>query len=686
MDNPLLDENHLLPSFSQIKPEHVEPAIDAILDDIRSELEALLNQNINYTWSNLVDPLDSMHDRLSKAWSPIQHMNSVVNSDELRAAHNACLPKLSAYWSELGQNKRLYEAFNSLAESAEFGSFDTAQQRVINNSLRDFRLSGVALSAQKQQRYREIAELLSKLTSEFEEHVLDSTNAWSKLVTDSGLLDGLPETALAVAKKMANQKNLSGWLLTLDFPCYIAVMTYASQRQLREELYEAFSTRASDQGPHDSQYNNSAVMAEILKLRHEQAQLLGFTDYAEYSLQTKMAESPNHVLSFLDDLAKRSLSMAKTEFTDLTQFASEHLGLAELKAWDVTYASDKLRTHLFDISEQHIKTYFPAFRVIDGLFKVVERLYGLSITQIEGVDTWHSDVQFFQIKDASGQLRGKFYLDLYARPKKRGGAWMDDCITRRLTGGKVQMPVAYLTCNFTPPADGKPSLLTHSEVTTLFHEFGHGLHHMLTKINYAGVSGINGVEWDAVELPSQFMENWCWEKQALALFSAHYESGEPLPDALLDKMLKAKNFQSGMQMVRQLEFAIFDLRIHAEYDPEQGDRIYQVLQQVREQVSVYEPPVFNRFPHSFSHIFAGGYAAGYYSYKWAEVLSSDAFSLFEEQGIFDQSTGKHFLNSILEKGGSQKALDLFVAFRGREPEIDALLRHTGIVGSKAQSA
>ncbi len=685
MDNPLLSETHLLPMFSVIKAEHVEPAVDTILADNRAALEKLLDGESKYTWSSLIEPLDTMHDRLHQAWSPVSHLNSVMNSDQLRDAYNACLPKLSAYWSELGQNKALYEAFNSIADSPEYASFDVAQQRVVDNSLRDFRLAGVALSPDNQTRYREIAETLSRLTSEFDEHVLDTTNAWSKLVTDINLLEGIPETALAVAKQSAQQKDQSGWLLTLDFPCYIAVMTYADNRQLREEFYTAFSTRASDQGPHDQQYDNAVLMTEILQLRYEKAQLLGFDNYADYSLQTKMAESPQHAMEFLNDLAKRSLPMAKKELTDLTEFASQQLNISQLKAWDITYVSDKLRTHLFDISQQQIKVYFPAHRVINGLFKVVERLYGLTIQQLDGIDSWHDDVQFFEIKDSSNQIRGSFYLDLYARAKKRGGAWMDDCVTRRRVGDHVQTPVAFLTCNFTPPADGKPSLLTHDEVTTLFHEFGHGLHHMLTRIDYSGVSGINGVEWDAVELPSQFMENWCWEKQALAMFSGHHQTGEPLPDDLLEKMLKAKNFQCGMQMVRQLEFSIFDLRIHAEYDPQQGDRIYQILQAVRDQVAVLEPPAFNRFPNSFSHIFAGGYAAGYYSYKWAEVLSSDAFSRFEENGIFDAETGQSFLNNILEKGGSQKALDLFVAFRGREPEIDALLRHSGIAETDTQS-
>ncbi|MCH9698839.1 MAG: oligopeptidase A [Gammaproteobacteria bacterium] len=679
MENPLLVENQELPLFSLIKPEHVEPAIDTILADNRAGLSELLNQNSHYSWANLIEPLDTMHDRLSKAWSPVQHMNAVVNSDELREAYNACLPKLSAYWTELGQNKQLYLAYQNIADSSEYSVLDHAQQQVIKNALRDFKLSGVALTDQKQQRYREIAEQLSKLTSQFEENVMDSTNAWSKHVTDAAILEGMPETALAVAEQTAQQRDLPGWVLTLDFPCYLAVMMYADNRDLRQELYEAFCTRASGQGPHDSQYDNTGIMAEILELRHEQAQLLDFENYAELSLQTKMAEDPDQVQSFLEDLAKRSVPIARKEFEELKGFAQQQLGLDDLNPWDAVFASEKMRSHLYSISQQDIKVYFPVQRVIEGLFKVVERLYGLSITQLNGIDTWHSDVQFFEIRDGNHQLRGKFYLDLYARPKKRGGAWMDDCADRRKTEKRVQTPIAFLTCNFTPPASGQPTLLTHDEVNTLFHEFGHGLHHMLTRIDYPGVSGINGVEWDAVELPSQFMENWCWEPEALALFSGHYETGAPLPAEMLEKMLKAKNYQSGMQMVRQLEFAIFDMRIHKEYDPQQGDRIYDILNQVRDQVSVLKAPGYNRFAHSFGHIFAGGYAAGYYSYKWAEVLSSDAFSLFEENGIFDKKTGKHFLTSVLEKGGSQQALDLFVAFRGRQPEIHALLRHTGIV-------
>jgi oligopeptidase A len=455
-------------------------------------------------------------------------------------------------------------------------------------------------------------------------------------------------------------------------------MTYADNRELRREHYEAFATRASDQGPHAGHWDNSENMEKILALRHEKARLLGFSNYAELSLATKMAEKPNDVTDFLEDLADRSWRHARKDRAELREFAKKYYGIKDLQAWDMAYYSEKMRQHFYQLSQEEVKTYFPITRVLPGLFAIVEKLYGLQISELTSFDSWHPDVRFFEIHDKHGQLRGQFYLDLYARTKKRGGAWMDDCVSRKRFDDTIQTPVAYLTCNFTPPTGDTPALLTHDEVTTLFHEFGHGLHHMLTQVDHLGVSGINGVEWDAVELPSQFMENWCWEKEALALMSGHYQTGEPLPDALFDKMIAAKNFQAGMIMVRQLEFSLFDFRIHRDYDPQKGGRIYETLEQVREQVAVVRPPKFNRFAHSFSHIFAGGYAAGYYSYKWAEVLSSDAFSLFEEKGIFDPETGHAFLTNILEKGGSQNAMELFINFRGRKPTIDALLRHNGI--------
>jgi oligopeptidase A len=677
MNNPLL-ANSPLPMFSKIKPEHVVPAIDQLLSDARASVEQHLQATQHYTWENLVEPLEDADDKLGKAWSPVSHMNSVVNSDELREAYNACLPKLSVYSTEMGQNEALFKAYRFIADSDEFASLDTAQQKIIRNALRDFKLSGIDLDDKKKQRYKEISQELSALASNYEENLLDATNAWSKLIRDVDDLAGLPESALAQAKQTAASHNEDGWMITLQFPSYISVMTYADNRELRREHYEAFATRASDQGPHAGHWDNSENMEKILALRHEKARLLGFNNYAELSLATKMAEKPDDVVAFLEDLADRSWRHARKDLAELRDFAKKHYGIKDLQAWDMAYFSEKMRQHFYQLSQEEVKTYFPVTRVLPGLFAIVEKLYGLQISELTGFDSWHPDVRFFEIHDEHGQLRGQFYLDLYARAKKRGGAWMDDCVSRKRSDDHIQTPVAYLTCNFTPPAGDTPALLTHDEVTTLFHEFGHGLHHMLTQIDHLGVSGINGVEWDAVELPSQFMENWCWEKEALALMSGHYQTGEPLPDALFDKMLAAKNFQSGMIMVRQLEFSLFDFRIHRDYDPQKGGRIYETLEQVREQVAVVRPPKFNRFAHSFSHIFAGGYAAGYYSYKWAEVLSSDAFSLFEEKGIFDPETGKAFLINVLEKGGSQNAMELFVNFRGRKPTIDALLRHNGI--------
>ncbi|RLW67683.1 MAG: oligopeptidase A [gamma proteobacterium symbiont of Stewartia floridana] len=666
-----------LPPFSRIEPPMVEPAIDALLQANRQTMESLLNTIASPSWGNFVEPLEVVEDRLSRTWSPVSHMNSVVNHDELREVYNACLPKLSDYATEVGQNSKLCEAYKKVAEQADL---DDAQKKMLENTLLEFRLSGVDLPEDKKQRFKEISQSLSKLTTKFEENLLDATNAWSKLISDPEQLAGLPESAMALAKQTAEQREQQGWLLTLEFPSYFPVMTYADQRELRRELYEAYATRASDCGPDAGKWDNSEVMEQILALRHEQAQLLGYNNYAERSLARKMARTTEEVMSFLTDLAQRSKAQAERELAELTQFASENYGIDQLEAWDIGYYSEKLRQHRHAISQEELKPYFPETRVIPGMFAVVERLYGIRIQSVEGVDTWHPDVRFYEIRDKQNQLRGQFYLDLYARPKKRGGAWMDECATRFFSESVDQVPVAYLTCNFSPPVADQPALFTHDEVETLFHEFGHGLHHMLTRIDYPAVAGINGVAWDAVELPSQFMENWCWEQQALELISGHVESGEPIPDELFQRLHGAKNFQSAMQMVRQLEFSIFDFRIHQEYDPDQGGRIYQILDQVREQVSVIKPPSWNRFPHGFSHIFAGGYAAGYYSYKWAEVLSADAFSRFEEQGIFSQEAGQAFLQEILEQGGSKDAMELFVAFRGREPQIEPLLRHSGISG------
>jgi oligopeptidase A len=677
MTNPLLDQNGL-PPFSKIKPEHVKPAIEALLAESRQLVEQLLQQNSEYSWDNLVEPLDAMDDRINRAWSPVSHMNSVVNSEALRDAYNECLPILSEYGTEMGQHQGLYHAYRQIADGDEYQRLDTAQKKVIDNTLRDFRLSGIALDQAARDRYKAIQQELSRLTSQYSDNVLDATNGWQKQLTDESLLAGLPESARSLAKQTAAQRGVEGWVFTLEFPSYYPVLTYADNRDLREELYTAYVTRASDQGPQACQWDNTGIMEQILALRHEAALLLEYSNYAERSLATKMAESTDHVMSFLEDLTQRSRPAAQKELEEVRDFARELHGHDNLLAWDIAYYSEKLRQKKYAISQEELKPYFPEPRVVSGLFAIVERLYGLQIEAVAGVDTWHEDVAFYRIRDAAGELRGEFYLDLYARPHKRGGAWMDECISRRRSAAGLQIPVAYLTCNFSPPIGDKPALFTHDEVITLFHEFGHGLHHMLTRIDYAGVSGISGVAWDAVELPSQFMENWCWEREALDLFSGHFESAEKIPEALYQRMRQARNFQSAMQMIRQLEFAIFDLRIHRDYNQESGARIHDTLNAVREQVAVIEVPAFNRFENGFTHIFGGGYAAGYYSYKWAEVLSADAFSAFEENGIFCRDTGNKFLECILEQGGSRDPMELFREFRGREPSIDALLRHSGL--------
>jgi oligopeptidase A len=687
-ENPLLgmSKKSALPPFQHIKPEHVEPALEALIKSNREQIETLLKENQHYTWDNLIQPLEDMDDRLGRLWSPVSHMNSVVNSDELRDAYNNGLPLLSEYSTEMGQNVELYQAYQAIKDSPEFSKLEEAQKKIIDNALRDFHLSGIDLPDDKKKRYREIRKELSKLTSKYEENVLDATQAWSKHITDEKQLAGLPESALAMSKQAAEAKELEGWLFTLNFPSYYAVVSYADDRALREEMYQAYSTRASDQGPNAGKWDNSKVMEDILELRHEVAVLLGYQNYAERSLATKMAETPDQVLTFLHDLAKRSKPMAKQELSELTGFAKQEHGVSDLSAWDIAYYGEKLRQHTFDFSQEDLKPYFPETKVIPGMFAVVKRLYGISINEVDAssvnaVETWHDDVHFYEIRDKKNELRGQFYLDLYSRDKKRGGAWMDDCMGRkRNVDGSLQIPVAYLTCNLTQPIGDDPALFTHDEVTTLFHEFGHGLHHMLTKVEYIGVSGINGVAWDAVELPSQFMENWCWEREALDLIAAHYQTGDAIPEELFNKMYAAKNFQAGMQMVRQIEFSLFDFRMYYEYKPESksAGSIQKILDEVRNEVSVLIPPSYNRFQHGFSHIFAGGYAAGYYSYKWAEVLSADAFSLFEEKGIFDSETGDAFLECVLEQGGTKEPMELFKKFRGREPEIDALLRHSGI--------
>ncbi|MEN3159227.1 oligopeptidase A [Alkalimonas sp. NCh-2] len=675
--NPLLEFTDL-PPFSAIKPEQVKPAVETAIAKARDSVEQVLQQS-SFSWENLVVALEEGSDRLGKLWSPVSHLNSVLNSQELREAYESCLPLLSEFSTWLGQHEGLYQAYRQLADSADFASLSTAQQKVIANALRDFKLSGIGLPSEKKQRYGEIQSRLSELSSTFSNHTLDATQAWHKHLTDESQLAGLPDDAKAAAAEEAKNRELDGWVLTLEFPSYLPVMTYADDRSLREEVYQAYCTRASDQGPHAGQFDNSAIIEETLALKHELAQLLDFANAAEESLATKMAESPAQVLDFLQDLARRAKPQAEKELAELKAFAQSEYQHSDLQAWDVAYYAEKLKQARYAISDEQLRPYFPETKVVPGLFAVIEKLFGMTVREREGVDVWHPDVRFYDIFDSSGALRGSFYLDLYARSKKRGGAWMDDCRGRRiLSTGELQNPVAYLTCNFNKPVGGKPALFTHDEVVTLFHEFGHGLHHMLTQVDAAAVAGINGVAWDAVELPSQFLENWCWQPEALQLISGHYQTGEALPQDLLDKMLAAKNFQSAMFLVRQLEFALFDFRLHAEYQPELGGRVQALLDEVRQQVSVIIPPRFNRFQHGFSHIFAGGYAAGYYSYLWAEVLSSDAFGRFEEEGVFNPQTGRDFLQWILERGGSAEPMELFKGFRGREPSNEALLRHMGI--------
>lgn len=674
-NNPLLQDFDL-PPYSQIKPEHVEPAVDQILADSRTAIAKLLErQQTNPSWDGLVLALDELGARLGRAWSPVSHLNSVCNSPELRAAYEACLPKLSEYWTEMGQNKPLFQAYEALAQSPAAADFDVAQKTILEHALRDFRLSGIDLPAEQQKRYGEIQMRLSELTSKFSNQLLDATQAWTKHITDEAVLSGLTDSAKAQMKQAAEAKGLDGWLITLEFPSYYAVMTYADDRALREEVYAAYCTRASDQGPNAGQNDNGPLMAEILDLRQELARLLGFANYSELSLASKMAESTDQVLSFLRDLAVRSKPFAEQDLAELKAFAAEQ-GLDDLQSWDVGYYSEKLRQQRYSISQEEVRAWFPVDKVLSGLFAIVQKLYGIEIRELKGFDTWHPDVRLFEITE-NGQHVGRFFFDLYARANKRGGAWMDGARDKRRTAdGKLIAPVANLVCNFTPPVGGKPALLTHDEVTTLFHEFGHGLHHLLTRVEHAGASGINGVAWDAVELPSQFMENWCWEPEGLALISGHHETGEALPQAMLDKMLAAKNFQSGLMMVRQLEFSLFDFELHASHGD--GRSVLDVLEGVRNEVSVLRPPAYNRFANGFAHIFAGGYAAGYYSYKWAEVLSADAFSKFEEEGVFNADTGRAFREAILARGGSQEPMVLFVDFRGREPSIDALLRHLGL--------
>ncbi|HMC13372.1 MAG TPA: M3 family metallopeptidase [Gallionellaceae bacterium] len=681
MNNPLLNFASL-PRFAEIKPEHVAPAVEQLLAENRALVARLLSNVASPTWDNFMQPLDDANERLSRAWGQVGHLNAVMNSPELREVYNASLPRITQYYAELGQNLGLFNKVKAIRSGAEFATLNSARQKIIENELRDFRLGGAELPEDQKARLLAIQEELAALSSKFSDNLLDATNAYTWLVEDEMELSGIPGDDLQAAREAARTTGKEGWLFTLKAPSYLAVMQYAHNRELRERMYRAYSTRASELD--GASMDNTPLMTDILKLRAEEAKLLGFAHYAELSLVAKMANTPQQVTDFLRELARRARPFAERDLAELRNFAKTKLNITELQAWDVSYASEHLRQQRYAFSEQEVKQYFPEDVVLPGMFKLVETLFGLSV-RLSQAPLWHEAVRFFDILDADGKLVGQFYLDLYARNSKRGGAWMDDAITRRRIGPDsqadrgIQTPVAYLNCNFSVPIGNKPALFTHDEVITLFHEFGHGLHHLLTQVEDLGVSGINGVEWDAVELPSQFMENFCWEWDVLQNMTRHVDSGEKLPRALFDKMLAAKNFQSGLQTLRQIEFALFDMRLHCDYDPNSAQTVQQLLDEVRRKVAVLFPPEFNRFPNSFSHIFAGGYAAGYYSYKWAEVLSADAYGLFEESGILNHAVGNQFRSEILAMGGSRSAMKSFVAFRGREPSIDALLRHSGLL-------
>ncbi|AXT48230.1 MULTISPECIES: M3 family metallopeptidase [Chromobacterium] len=671
--NPLLDFSGLT-RFAEIKPEHISPAIDELLSAARAAVARLTAEQGAPSWESFVDPLTDATEHLSRAWGVVGHLNAVVNTPELREAYNANIPRISEFWTEMGQNLDLYARFKALAASPEHDGYSAARKKIVSNDLRDFRLSGAELPQAEKERFAAIQTRLAELSAKFEQNVLDATDAFSLYIEDKAELSGVPEDSLELFAAAAAGDDKSGYKITLQFPFYFPVLQYADNRALREKLYQANVQRASEFGP--AERDNSPIIREKLQLAREEAQLLGFANFAELSLFTKMAESPEQVIAFLRDLAARAKPFAVKDRQELEAFAAAELGLAKLEAWDLAYAAEKLRVARYAFSEQEVKQYFPESKVLPGLFGVVSTLFGVEVRP-SSAPVWHPDVRFFDIhKD--GQLIGSFYFDLYARDGKRSGAWMDDARGRRSKSGQVQTPIAYLTCNFTRPVGDKPALFTHDEVITLFHEFGHGLHHMLTRVDELGVAGINGVEWDAVELPSQFLENFAWEWDVVQGMTSHVDSGATLPRELFDKMLAAKNFQSGMATVRQLEFALFDLQLYSVFDADKGDWL-ALLDEVRREVAVNFPPAYNRFPNSFSHIFAGGYSAGYYSYKWAEVLSADAYAAFEEAGGANPDTGKRFWDEILAVGGSRPALESFRAFRGRDPQIDALLRHSGMV-------
>ena len=673
MENPLL-AHASLPAFAVIRPEHVEPAMREVLAASRARIDELAAVG-EPTFAQVVAPLEELHHRVSRVWSPVSHLNAVLNSESLRASYNACLPLLSAYQTDLAQSEPLYRAYEGIAKR-EAAALGPVERRVVELALRDFRLAGVGLDADRKRRFKAVMLELTQLQARFEENVLDATNGWTHHVTDRAHLRGLNEVIVEQARKRAQDKQMDGWLLSLDQPTYVAVVTDAEHEPLRRAVYEAWVTRASDQGANAGKWDNAPVMENILRLRHEAARLLDFGNYAEYALATRMATSVKEVIEFLRHLAQSARAAAQKEFADLEAFAGR-----KLEAWDVGFYAERMQRRFYSISQEELRPYFPLPHVLSGLFQTAEKLFDIRIKEHPGAPVWHPDVRFFDIATSSGAHVGSFYLDAYARPNKRSGAWMDECIGRKqLPSGKAS-PVAYLVCNFLPPNDGQPAQLTHDDVVTLFHEFGHGLHHMLTRVDYPSLAGINGVAWDAVELPSQFLENYAWHPEVLQRISKHVQTGATLPEAMQSQLIATRSFHAGLQMMRQIEFALFDFRMHAEYEPAKGGRVYDILREVRQEVAVVPVPAWNRFPNSFGHIFAGGYAAGYYSYKWAEVLAADAFAAFEETGVFDHTTAHRFLDSILTRGGSRDPLDAFVEFRGRRPDVKALLRQHGIAAA-----
>ncbi|WMY96261.1 MAG: oligopeptidase A [Arsenophonus sp.] len=678
MNNPFLTKSSL-PHFFEKNQKDFLPTIIYILKEYRHTIQIILEENSNFNWNNLCKPLENMNDQLARVWSSIAHLHAVKNNFELREVYNSCLPILSEFNTWIGHHTGLYKAYQILKNNAEFNMLDLAKRTSINNRLRDFKLSGIHLSVNEKKRYGKISARISELKNQFSNNVLDATMGWEKLVKDIDLLSGIPESSLLMAKKLAGSKGKKGWLFTLDIPNYSSVMTYADNHELREEIYYAYNTRASDQGPNAGKWDNTHIMYEMLALRHELARLLGFDNFFQKSLVTKMAKSPKQVLDFLIDLGNRVYHQGKREFSELMQFVKDNYGLKKLEPWDIIYYSEKEKQKKFDINNEKLRAYFPESIVLKGLFKIVHRVFSIKVQERYDIERWHSDVRFFELYDEYSNLCGSFYLDLYVREHKQSGAWMNTCVDRlQNNDGTYQKPIAYLICNFNQPTDDKPALFTHEEVITLFHEFGHCLHHLLTKIDVVDVAGINGVPWDAIELPSQMMEYWCWEPEALKLISGHYETGQPLSRFIIDKMLATKNYHAAMCILRQLELGLFDIYLHLDYLPPKNEQILSILKSIKEQFSVISSPEWSRIPHTFSHIFSGDYAAGYYSYLWSDVLAADAFSRFSNEGIFNRNTGLSFVENILSRGGSEEPIVLFQRFRGRLPQTDAILKNYGI--------